>query len=158
MGDILSQLGHLFVQSVPTVIFVFLLLVVLDRLFFRRVIEVLREREARTVGAMERARDQVATAEVRSREFEAAFQAVRQEIYRRREAERREELREREETLKTARREVESRMAETQARLAAEVESVKRELRTACQSLALEITETLLGNGSSGGTQAGRVQ
>jgi len=58
MGDILSRLGHLFVQSTPTVIFVFLLLVVLDRLFFRRLTEVLREREARTSGALERAREQ----------------------------------------------------------------------------------------------------
>lgn len=156
MGDILTQLGRLFVQSVPTIIFVFFLLVVLDRLLFQRVSEVLREREARTIGALERAREQAAVAELRSREYEAAFQAVRQEVYRQREAERREGLREREETLKQARQQVESSLAEAQAKLAVEVEAAKRELQRASQSLALEITETILGNAASDEREAGR--
>jgi F0F1-type ATP synthase membrane subunit b/b' len=154
MGDILSRLGHLFVQSAPTVIFVFLLLVFLERLFFRRLTEVLKEREARTAGALERAREQAATAEMRSREYEAAFQAMRQELYRQREVERKESLVEREETLRKARQQNEARLAEMQAALAAEVQFAKDELRVACQALANEITETLIGNG--GKPQAGR--
>jgi F0F1-type ATP synthase membrane subunit b/b' len=158
MGDILSQLGRLFLQSVPTVIFVFLLLAILDRLFFQRLIDVLREREAKTVGALERAREQAAAAEMHSREYEAAFQAVRQELYRQREAERREALKEREEALRKARQQAEASAAEARARLLGEVEAVKQELGIACQSLAREITEILLANGSAGETQAGRPQ
>jgi F0F1-type ATP synthase membrane subunit b/b' len=154
MGDILSQLGHLLLQSTPTVILVFLLLVILDRLLFRRLTEVLEEREAKTLGALARAREQAAAAETRSREYEAAFQTVRQEVYRQREAERRDALREREQMLKEARRRAESRLVEAQARLSAEVEAVKADLQGACQSLAMEITEILLGNGSPGRTGA----
>ena len=77
MGHILSQLGHLFVQAIPTAVLVFILMFVLDRLFFRRLMEVLNEREARTIGALARAREQATLAETRSREYEAAFQAVR---------------------------------------------------------------------------------
>jgi F0F1-type ATP synthase membrane subunit b/b' len=154
MGDIFSQLARLLVQSVPTIIFVFLLLLILDRLFFQRLTEVLEEREAKTLGALARAREQAAAAETRSREYEAAFQTVRQEVYRQREAERREALREREETLKEARQQSESRLAEARARLSAEVEAVKGDLQGACQSLAMEITEIVLGNGSPGGREA----
>jgi F-type H+-transporting ATPase subunit b len=154
MGDILSQLGHLLLQSTPTVILVFLLLIILDRLFFQRLTEVLEEREAKTLGALARAREQAAGAETRSREYQAAFQTVRQEVYRQREAERRDALREREEALKEARRQSESQLAEAQAQLSAEVEAVKGDLQGVCQSLAMEITEIVLGNGSPGGREA----
>ncbi|MBZ5516416.1 MAG: ATP synthase F0 subunit B [Acidobacteriia bacterium] len=146
MGDIFSRLGYLFVQSAPTAVFVFLLLVILDRLFFRRLTEVLNEREARTAGALERAREQAALAETRAREYEAAFQAVRQEVYRQRESERRKVLLEREEALRKARQESESRLAQMQAGLAAEVERAKGELGVASEGLALEITRTVLGD------------
>jgi F0F1-type ATP synthase membrane subunit b/b' len=148
MGDILSRLGHLFVQSAPTVIFVFLLLLFLERLFFRRLNEVLKEREARTAGALDRAREQASAAEMRSREYDAAFQTVRQELYRQREIERKEAVAEREETLRKAREQMDARLAEMQAGLAAEVQNARNDLAVACQTLAREITETLLANGN----------
>jgi len=156
MGDIISRLGHLFVQSAPTAIFVFVLLVILDRLFFRRLTEVLSEREARTAGALERAREQAALAETRAREYEAAFQAVRQEIYRQRESERREALLGREEALHKAREESVSLLTQMQAELTAEVQRAKNELRAASEGLAQEIIQSVLGNESEiqpGGTR-----
>src|SRR5207247_10774395 len=89
MGDILSQLSHLLVQSLPTVVFVFLLTVVLDWLFFKPLTGVLKQREEATVGALARAREQAAAAEAKAREYEAALQAARQEVYRLQEADRR---------------------------------------------------------------------
>ena len=154
MGDILSRLGHLFVQSAPTVVFVFLLLLFLERFFFQRLAEVLKEREARTAGALERAREQTAAADVRAREYEAAFQTVRQEVYRQREIERKESLAEREETLRRARQQSESRLTHMRAALGDELQAAKDQLSVACQALASEITETLIGNG--GKPQTGR--
>jgi F-type H+-transporting ATPase subunit b len=155
MGNILSQLGHLFVQAIPTAVLVFILMFILDRLFFRRLMEVLNEREARTSGALARAREQAALAEMRSREYEAAFQAVRQEVYRQREAERRRALAEREEALQRARLETEAHLAKARADLAAEVEKAKTELNVTCQALAAEIATSLVGNGSA--SESGRV-
>ena len=154
MGQILSQLGHLFVQAIPTVVLVFILMFVLDRLFFRRLMEVLSEREARTSGALERARQDAALAETRSRQYEAAFQAVRQEVYRQREAERKRALAEREEALQKARQEAEAQLAKARADLAGEVEKAKAELHVTCQALAGQIAHSLLGNGSP---EPGRV-
>jgi F-type H+-transporting ATPase subunit b len=147
MGEILSRLGQLFVQSTPTVIFVFLLLIILDRLFFRRLDEVLKEREAATRGALARARTETATAEAKWQEYEAAFQAARQEVYRQREIDRREGLAERESSLEKAREQTESWVKDAQGKLSAQVESAKEELNLGSRALALEIVGAILGGG-----------
>jgi F-type H+-transporting ATPase subunit b len=144
MGDILNQLEQLFLQSIPTVVFVFFLLVILEWLFFRPLTRVLREREEATVGALARAREQSATAEDKAREYEAAFQAARQEVYRQREAERKAALHERETTLQKGREQSEVWRQGAQATLRKDVEAVKQDLQTACRSLAQEITEVVL--------------
>jgi F-type H+-transporting ATPase subunit b len=151
MGDIVSQLGRLFLESVPTVIFVFLLLFILDWLFFRPLTRILKEREDVTVGALARAREQARTASDKAREYEEAFQAARQDVYRQREAERKAALREREATLGQARWEAERLGREGQAALRQEVETVKGDLQAACRTLAQEITEVVLGLDPSAG-------
>ena len=151
MGEILKQLGQLFLQSVPTVIFVFLLLVILDWLFFRPLTRILKAREDATVGALARAREQVEAAGDKAREYEAAFQSARQEVYRQREAERKAALREREATIGNARWEAELLRQEGQTALRREVEVVKQQLQATCRSLAQEITEVVLDTGFSAG-------
>src|SRR5574337_186650 len=145
MEEILSQLEHLFVQSIPTVVFVFLLLVILDRIFFQPVTAILKKREEATTGALARAREQAAAVETKSREYEAAFQAARQEVYRQREAARRVNLAEHENTLKRARAQSEAMLDEAQKKLTAEVGSVKGELEGPCRALGREIAEAILG-------------
>ena len=149
MGDILAQLGQLFLQSIPTVVFVFFLMVVLNWLFFRPLTRVLRKREEATVGALARAREQSATAGDKAREYDAAFQAARQEVYRQREAERKTALQEREATLQRGREQSEVWRQGAQGTLRKDVEAVKQDLQAACRSLAHEITEVVLGTAPS---------
>lgn len=145
MSEVLSQLARLFAQSVPTVIFVFLLFVILERLFFRPVIAVLKQRGEATVGALGRAREQAAAADAKLREYEGAFQAARQEIYRQREAARRAYLSEGEGVLQKAREQAEAMLREAQASLSAEVAGVRKDLDSTCRVLAEEISATILG-------------
>jgi F-type H+-transporting ATPase subunit b len=145
MSEILSQLEHLFLQAVPTVVFVFLLFVILERIFFRPLLSALKQREEATVGALTRAREQAAAAEAKAREYEEAFQAARQEVYRQREADRRASLAERDATLQKAHDLAEVLIREAQAQLAQEVASAKAELEAACRPLAQEISERLVG-------------
>ncbi len=151
MGHIFSQLGQLFLQALPTAVLVFILMLALDRLLFRRLSEILSERERHTKGALERAREQTDLAETRAREYDAAFQAVRQEIYRQRETERKRTLEEREASLEMARKVAESHLAKARADLAVDVARAKSELDTACQTLSREIADSLVGNGSDSG-------
>jgi len=155
MGVILSQIGHLFVQSIPTIILVFLLLIILNRIFFKPIINVLKQREALASGALVRAREQTAAAEDKTREYEAAFQAARQEVYRQREADRQLAIKVREGALQSAREEAEAWVRDAQSDLAAQVELAKKELNAATQSMASEIVDVVLGTGPSAGTSGG---
>ena len=158
MGGILSQLGQLFVQSFPTVIFVFLLLVILNKIFFGPLIRVLKQREDMTSGALVRAREQAAAAQAKTREYDAAFQLARQEVYRQREADRQATLKEREGLLQKAREQSEVFIQTAEQNLKAEVESAKVELGAASRTMASEIADLILGKGPStnrpGGAQA----
>ena len=157
MGVIFSQLGHLFLQAIPTVILVFLLFVILDRIFFRPVMAVLKQREELTVGALAQAREQATAAETKARQYEEVFQAARQEVYRQREADRRANLEQRDAALRKASDQAEVLTREAGAALAAEVARAKTELDAACQPLAEEISQSLVGPDTSPGGQ-GRLR
>ena len=157
MGVIFDQLGHLFLQAVPTVILVFLLFIILERIFFRPVMGVLKQREELTVGALARAREQAAAAGTKTSHYEAAFQAARQEVYRQREADRRTTLQQRDAALQKAREQAEVFIREAQAALAAEVARAKTELDATCQPLAEDISASLVGTDDAPGAQ-GRLR
>jgi F0F1-type ATP synthase membrane subunit b/b' len=157
MGDILNQLGHLFLQATPTVILVFLLFVILDRIFFRPITSVMKQRDELTVGALARAREQAAAAGAKTAGYEEAFQAARQEVYRQREVVRRTNLEQRDAALRKAREQAEALTRDAQAALAAEVSRVKLELDAACLPLAEEISQSLTEPGSTPGGQ-GRLK
>lgn len=144
MGDLLNQLAHLFVQTIPTIVFLFFLVIILERLFFRPINEVLSERAAATSGALARARELASTAERKSREYEAAFQAARQAVYREREADRQLALSERDDLLHKARQQSEATLKSALAGLAQETEVARQDLEAAAQSLGAEIAESIL--------------
>src|SRR3989442_6532965 len=147
MGDILSQLSHLLVQSLPTVVLVFLLMVVLDRLFFKPLTGVLKQREEATTGALARAREQAAASEAKAREDEAALQAAPQAVYRLQEADRRAALSDLEERLQKARRESETLVKSTLGDLAVQARVAQQELARSARLLAQDITESILSDG-----------
>jgi F-type H+-transporting ATPase subunit b len=156
MGDTFHQLGHLFFQTVPTVIMVFSLFIILDRILFRPLTAVMKQREEMTEGARARAREQTEAAEAKTREYEEAFQAARQEVYRQRETDRHSNLEQRDGALRKAREQADVVIREAQAELAAEVTRAKAELDDACQPLAEEISQSLVGPGSL--SDGGRAQ
>jgi F0F1-type ATP synthase membrane subunit b/b' len=151
MGAVFSQLGHLFLQTIPTVILVFLLFVILDRIFFRPLTAVLKQREDLTVGALARAREQATIAETKARQYEEVFQAARQEVYRQREADRRAHLAQRDAALLMGHEQAEGLIRDARVALAEEVARVKAELDAACQPLAEEISQSLVGPDSLSG-------
>jgi F-type H+-transporting ATPase subunit b len=144
MDEILRSLGHLFVQTIPTVIFVFLLLVILERLLFRPLSAVLKQREEASIGALERAKELTDQVESKIRYYEAALQAARQEVYRQQEADRRETLSQRDSALKRAREEAELQLQRARAELGKQVEVAKQDLGRAAESLAEEIAGRIL--------------
>ena len=155
MGDTFHQLGQLFVQSLPTVVMVFLLFIILERILFRPLIATMKKREELTVGALARAREEAAAVEAKTRQYEEAFQAARQDVYRQRETDRHANLEQRDATLRQARAQADALIHSAQADLAGEVERAKTELDSACVPLAEEISQSLVGTDSLPG--GGRV-
>lgn len=158
MGQITTQLGQLFAQTIPTVVFVFCLVLVLDRLFFRPLSQTLDARAKATSGALSEAHEQAVTADEKSHQYEQALQKARQEIYRLREAARREALSERDKTVQQARSEAEAALEAAQKSLQQEVEKAKAELRVTAEALASEVADVLfapgLGQRDQEGTEA----
>lgn len=144
MENVLTQIAHLFLESVPTIIFVFIVFLVLDRVLFRPLTRVLEEREGMTRGAVERAAKHTEQAEAKTADYDRALQQVQQEIYRRREASRQKALDQRDEILKQARQRAEHMVSDERERIAGNVEAVKGELSAETQMLARQISETVL--------------
>ena len=155
MEEILRQVGHTFVQAVPTVVFVAVLVLILERLFFRPITAVLKARQDATEGAQEQARGRLELVEARGKEYDLAWQKARQEVYRQREADRRNVLATREALIRQAREQADSLVREAQSSLAAQAERARAELGTANLALAEEIAGAVLGAGVPASTQGG---
>lgn len=149
MGDTLRLLQHDFISSIPTVVFVIILLIILERLLFRPLADVMKKRADGSVGAQEHAREVVEAAKTKSREYEAALQTARLEVYNFRQSERNKALAEHESALKAARARADGLVKNAQTALAAEVSAAKQQLEASCRDLAAEITKRILADGAS---------
>ena len=154
MGNIFSQIGQAFVQAIPTVVFVGLLVFILRRLFFQPVAAVMKERDRQSKGAVERARERMALAEKRAADYEAVWQKARSEIYALREQDQRSALAAREEAIRQARGQAEASVKDAQKALAAEASAVQAELTRSTQALASQIVSAIL-DGPDGARPSG---
>src|SRR5215469_8084282 len=150
MGQIFGEIGQAFVQAIPTIIFVTLLVSILKRLLFQPVGDVLKARDEQTKGALVRAAERAALAGTKAEEHEAAWQKARQEIYSLRETDRRAALASREDVIRQARDRAEQMVRDARASLAAQNEAARRELVPASQRLAEEIAGTILAGPGAG--------
>ena len=144
MEKVLHQIQQLFLEGSVTVVFVFVLFLVLNRLLFRPISKVLDERERMTSGALAAAAQQAQQAETKTEEFESSLQQARQEIYRRREALREEIQAERDAILSEARRRAEATLREGKADVAQHVEAAKSTLGAESKALAQQISDAVL--------------
>lgn len=144
MGNIGQQIGQAFVQAIPTVIFVSLLVFILRRIFFGPLAAVMKARDAQSKGAVARAKERAAEAEARTAEYEAMMLKARQGIYAQLEAQRREAVAARDEVIRQARARAEGTVKAAQAELAAQAQQARGELAQSSTALAEQITATIL--------------
>ena len=82
MDETLRQLGGLLLGSVPTVIMLVLLYAIYTVVVHKPLAKVLAERRAKTEGAIEKARADVASAEARTSEYEQRLREARMAVFR----------------------------------------------------------------------------
>lgn len=157
MGNIGQELTHAFVQAIPTVIFVALLVFILRRIFFRPLADVLKARDEQSKGAVARAKERAAQADARAAEYEALWLKARQEIYSQREAERKEAVVARDEVVRQARAKADATVKAAQVDLAGQAAQARQELAQSSAALADQIAEVVLGGPApASGAEEGR--
>ena len=144
MQEIVQQLGELFLQAVPTVLIVLAFYLILRSLFFRPLLQVMAERDARTVGARRAAEAAQAAAAEKLKQYQEALKQARAQVYTEQEAARKKLLDERAAFIKEARTKATTQVAEAKARIAEELLAAVREVEATVLQLSEEIVRRIL--------------
>ncbi|MGB7987696.1 MAG: hypothetical protein WCF54_21220, partial [Terracidiphilus sp.] len=86
MQEIIQQLGTLFIGAIPTTLLFIVLVISYQLLVQGPLTATLKERRARTEGAVEDAQKAIALAEARANEYADKLRAARGEVFKLREA------------------------------------------------------------------------
>jgi F-type H+-transporting ATPase subunit b len=144
MQEIVRQLGELFLQAVPTVLIILLFYFILRAIFFKPLLKVMAERDARTVGAQKAAEAAQAAAAEKAKQYQDALKHARAQVYTEQEAERKKLLDERAEVIKAARTAAAAQVAAGKERVAGEFAAARREIESTVAQLSSEIARRIL--------------
>jgi len=144
MQAIVHQLGELFLQAVPTALIILLFYIILRAVFFKPLLAVMTERDARTVGAQKAAEEAQAAAAEKIKQYQNALRQARGQVYAEQEAARKKLLDERALQIKNARLEAAAEVSAAKGRVVAELAAARRELEASVAQLSAEIARRIL--------------
>ena len=144
MDETLRQIGELLLGSIPTIIFFLLLYGLYTALVHKPLARVLAERYARTQGAIEKARADIALAEQRTAQYEQSLRDARIAILKAQEARRARAAQAREAALSDARTKAQAQVKQARAAIEQDKLSAKNTLEGEAGRLASEIIRTVL--------------
>jgi F-type H+-transporting ATPase subunit b len=154
MTDLVHQIGELFLRAVPVALIVLIFYFILRSLFFKPLLQVMAEREARTRGAQKEAEASQAAASEKVKQYEDAQRQAKAKVYAEQEAERKKVLEERAVVLKEARNTAVAEVNRAKESIARELEAAKKQLETNVPELAAEIARQVLRGHSGPGSPA----
>jgi F-type H+-transporting ATPase subunit b len=156
MSELVHQIGELFLRAVPVALIVLIFYFVMRFLFFKPLLNVMAEREARTIGAKKAAELAQAAAAEKIKQYEEALKQARVKVYAEQEAQRKKILDERAAALKQVRAKLAAEVAVAKDGIAAETAAAKKELEAGITPIASEIAQRVLQASSSpGGSSPG---
>lgn len=144
MDAMLVQLGGLLLAAVPTALLLLLVYALYTALVHKPLQKVLAERRAKTEGAVEKARADIAAAEARTAEYEARLREARLLVFKRQEARRKEALDVRTKALGEARAKAQEQTKQARAAIADDATAAKAGLEGEAGRLASEIVRAVL--------------
>ncbi len=144
MDETLRQLGGLLLGSVPTIILFLVAYLSYRFIVHGRLEKVLQERYARTEGAIEKARADVAAAEAKTAEYEQRLREAKLAIFKAQEARRQEALKARAEAVGQARELARAEVEQARAHIEQEVVTAKAQLQPQAERMASEVIRTIL--------------
>jgi F0F1-type ATP synthase membrane subunit b/b' len=144
MQTIGHQLGELFLQAVPTVLIILLFYFILRAVFFKPLLAVMAERDARTVGARKASEAAEAAAARKVNEYREALKQAREKVYAEQEAARKKLLDERAAEIKRTRTRAAGEVSAAKVRVAAELAAARRDVEATVVQLSAEILRRIL--------------
>jgi F-type H+-transporting ATPase subunit b len=135
---------ELFFQVVPIVLILLVFYAVLRVLFFKPLLRVIAEREARTIGAQKAAEAAQKAATEKVKQYQGALKQARTEIYVEQEAARKKVLDERAALLKEARLKTATMVSAGGERIAAEVLAARHEIESSITQFAALVARRVL--------------
>jgi len=144
MDETLRQLGELLLRSIPTIILFVIVYVGYRLIVYKPLMRMLDERHARTQGASEKARADVAAAEAKTAAYEQQLREARVAVFKAQEARRHQALNARTEILNQAREQAAARVGEARKAIESDIEQAKLGLQAEAEKLANEVIATIL--------------
>jgi F-type H+-transporting ATPase subunit b len=144
MQEIVHQLGELFLQAVPTVLILLAFYFILRAIFFKPLLQVMAERDARTGGARKAAEAAQAAAAEKVKQYQEALKQARAKVYAEQEAARKKLLDDRAALLKEARAKAAAEVAAAKERITTEFASARKEVESTVPQLSAEIARQVL--------------
>ncbi|HUL14754.1 MAG TPA: ATP synthase F0 subunit B [Terriglobales bacterium] len=144
MDSIVHQLGELFLGATPTALIVLIFYFIFRSIFFKPILAVMAEREARTAGAQKEAESAQAAAVEKMQKYRDALKDARAHIYAEQEVTRKTVLDERAALLKEARAKATGEVNSAKSRIEAELAAARGRIETTVGQLASEIVRRVL--------------
>lgn len=144
MQTIGQQLGELFLQAVPIVLILLVFYFILKFLFFRPLLKVIAERDARTIGAQKDAEAAQAAATAKTKQYHEALKQARTDLYVEQENARKRLLDARAQELKDARAQAATVVAAAKERIEQESAAARQEIESSITPLAAQVARRVL--------------
>jgi F-type H+-transporting ATPase subunit b len=144
MTDLVHQIGELFLRAVPVAIIVLIFYFILRAFFFKPLLQVMAERNARTIGAQKAAEAAQAAAAEKIKQYQHALREAKARVYAEQEAERKKLLDERAAFLKETRGSASQEVLGAKENIGRQLEASKKEIEGNVPELAAEIARRVL--------------
>jgi len=150
MEEIIQQVGILLLGAVPTVLLFIVLVLSYQFLVQGPLTAVLKQRHARTDGAVEEAEKAMARAEARAAEYAARLRQARGELFKIREQRMKQWNTERDAALDAARKVAGQKVSQARAELEAEAAAARRSIQGSAGELANQVVRSVLPQAAGG--------
>ncbi|MFL6300476.1 MAG: ATP synthase F0 subunit B [Terriglobales bacterium] len=144
MDKVLHQIGELLLGSVPTILLFLLTWAMYNFIVHRKLMAVLDERRAKTEGAVEKARRDIAAVEKKAAEYDERIRQARQAVLKAAEERRRQIMDARAKTLAEAKATAETQVKTARAALEKEVAAARTGLQAEAEALSAVIVRSVL--------------
>ena len=144
MQEIIQQVGSFLLGAVPTMLLFIVLVVAYQFLVQGPLSATLKQRRARTVGAIEDAQKAIEKAEARAAEYADKLRQARSEVYKAREQRMKQWTAERDTALEAARKVAGQKVAEARTELEAETAQARQSIKATQRELASQVVQAVL--------------